>query len=143
MFGVGSQLTGATRQRLADVGLAVLRVASGGTMAVAHGWGKLTKLLGGGEIRFADPLGIGATPSLVLAVGAELFCGVLLVIGLATRLAALPLAFTMAVAAFVVHGGDPFGKRELALLYLSCYVAVAALGAGRYSADGWLASRRR
>lgn len=38
-----------------------------------------------------------------LATGAELFGGALLLIGLATRLMAIPLLVTMAVAAFSVH----------------------------------------
>ena len=36
----------------------------------------------------------------------------------------------MGVAAFVVHGGDPLGDKELALLYFVCFPAAAALGAG-------------
>ena len=43
----------------------------------------------------------------------------------------------MGVAAFVVHGGDPLGDKELALLYFVCFSAAAALVAGDWSIDGW------
>ena len=46
------------------------------------------------------------------------------------------------VAAFVVHGGDPLGDKELALLYLVCFSAVAALGGGAWSLDAALARRK-
>jgi uncharacterized membrane protein YphA (DoxX/SURF4 family) len=41
----------------------------------------------------------------------------------------------MGVAAFMIHGGDPLGKKELALLYFSAYFAIATLGPGKYSLD--------
>ncbi len=41
----------------------------------------------------------------------------------------------MAVAAFVVHGADPFERKEMALLYLIGFTAIALLGAGKYSVD--------
>ena len=49
-----------------------------------------------------------------------------------------PLAITMFVAFFVVHGDDPFRDKELAFLYLACFTALVMTGAGRYSIDGWL-----
>ena len=47
----------------------------------------------------------------------------------------------MGVAAFVVHGSDPLGDKELALLYLVCFAAVGALGAGKWSLDAVLKRR--
>ena len=64
------------------------------------------------------------------------------VAGVATRGAAIPVMVTMFVAAFVVHWDDPFGRKELALLFLAAYTALFLTGAGRYSIDGWLAARR-
>ena len=54
----------------------------------------------------------------MLTVLAELVAPALMIVGVKTRLAAIPAAFTMGVAAFVVHGEDPLGDKELALLYL-------------------------
>jgi len=118
-----------------DIALLVLRIIGGGFM-LAHGIPKMMKLFGGGEIEWANPIGIGAVPSLTLAVFAEVVCAGLILIGLKTRLATIPLIITMIVAAFLVHGADPFGKKELALIYLGIYTALLMLGSGKYSVDG-------
>lgn len=112
----------------------LLRIGLGLGM-LTHGYPKLMKLLDGGEIKFADPIGIGAAASLALAVFAEALCSALIALGLLTRAASIPLIITMAVAAFVVHGSDPFGKKEMALLYLLGYLIVFAKGSGKFSLD--------
>tara|TARA_B110000285_G_scaffold147559_1_gene164719 strand:+ start:951 stop:1244 length:294 start_codon:yes stop_codon:yes gene_type:complete len=88
-----------------------------------------------GNLEFADPLGIGALPSLILTVIGEVICPLLIIIGYKTRLAAIPAAITMAVAAFVIHGADPIGTKEKALLYLFAFVIIALTGAGKYAVD--------
>lgn len=120
--------------QLARVWLLILRICTAGFM-LTHGFPKLQKLLAGGEIQFSDPLGIGVTLSLVLTVFAEAFCSVLIALGLATRVASLVLAITMGVAAFLVHGNDPFAKKEMALLYLLIYLTLLVFGPGKYSLD--------
>lgn len=102
---------------------------------LSHGLGKAAKLFGDAPIKFGDPIGLGQELSLFLAVFAEVICSVLLLLGLATRAALLPLMFTMGVAAFVVHAGDEFGNKELPLLYLLAYLLVFVFGAGKYSLD--------
>lgn len=52
------------------------------------------------------------------------------------------LLVTMVVAAFVVHGADPFGKKELALLYGAGALTLMLTGAGRLSIDALVARRR-
>lgn len=119
-----------------DVGLLLLRLVFGGSMALAHGLGKLRMILDGNQ-GFGDPLGLGPRASLILAASAELLFALLVVAGIWTRWTALFPLVTMAVAFFVVHASDPFPKKELALLYLAAFAAIALLGPGRYSADGW------
>ena len=96
---------------------------------------KFLKLIGDDPIQFADPLGVGVTASLLLTVFAEVFCSILLIFGLTSRLAAIPSLITMLVAAFVVHANDGFGKMEMALLYGVMYLVIAIAGAGKYSLD--------
>lgn len=122
---------------LISIGLLLLRVIVGVFM-MTHGFGKLKMLLGPGEIQFADPIGIGLELSLILAVFAEFFCSILLILGLGTRLAAIPLMITMMVAGFVVHSADPFQVKEFALLYGVVFTALFITGPGRYSLDYWL-----
>ena len=117
-----------------DWGLLLLRIGFGGIMAFVHGLPKLNKLISG-DFAFADPLGLGAAFSLVLVVLAEFVCGLLIAGGLLTRLATIPLIVTMLVAAFITHGDDPWQKKEMAVLYLIAYLALALTGPGRLSLD--------
>lgn len=129
-----------------NLALLLLRVTFGGLMLINHGLGKAERLMGGGNIRFADPFGIGPETSLALAAGAETICAALLALGLFTRLNALPLIVTMGVAAFVAHSGDPLADKEPALTYLAAYSALFLLGGGDWSIQTvfsrWLPSSR-
>jgi len=123
-----------TREEYLDILVLVLRVSIAAFM-ITHGWPKLSKLLAGGEIQFGDPIGLGMTLSLILTVFAEFVCSVLIGIGLGTRLASIPLIFTMLVAAFISHGPDPFKRKETALLYLLIYLTLFVIGSRKYSID--------
>jgi putative oxidoreductase len=101
---------------------------------MTHGWSKLERILEG-NLNFGDPLGLGGTLSLYLVTFAELVVPIFIVLGFKTRIMALITAFTMAVAAFIVHGPDPLAKKELALLYFIGFLCVALMGAGRFSID--------
>jgi len=125
-----------------DIGLLVLRLGAGGMLLALHGWGKVMNLFSG-DPQFGDPIGIGMLPSLILAAAAEFLFSLLVVLGVKVRWTAIPPAITMAVAAFVAHGNDPFGEGEKALLYLVAFVALVFTGAGRHSFDGWWQRRKR
>ena len=90
---------------------------------------------------FPDPLGVGGGVSLALAIFGEVVCSAGFIAGLFYRLALIPMIFTMCVAFFAVHGGDPFAARELALAYLSVYVLMYAAGPGLYAAYMLIARR--
>ena len=149
-------MTGAAAPSL---GLLILRAGAGGFL-LTHGWGKLQMLLDGDFAKFGDPIGLGNTASLVLVVLAEFVCAILVVVGLGTRLAAIPIVIAMAVAAFVAHGSDPWtmgggaaaflsgdskswASKEPALLFLIPALALVFTGAGGYSLDAVIAPRRR
>jgi len=114
--------------------LLIFRVVAAGLM-LTHGIPKLQKLFSGGEIQFVDPFGLGLVVTLVLVVFAEFFCSILVLLGLLTRLAVIPLMITMATAATVVHANDPFGVKEKALLFLLIFALLLVFGSGRYSVD--------
>lgn len=130
---------------LPDVGLLVLRLGVAGLMIARHGLPKLLEF-GTKSQTFSDPLGVGSATSLSLAIFAELFCAIAVALGLATRLAAVPLVFTMLVAGFVVHADDPFNKTEFALLFAIPFFALILTGPGRLSVDHairrWWSGRR-
>ena len=122
-----------------DLGLLVLRLWIGLSMALLHGWGKFT---GFNQMaaQFPDILKIGSKGSLAMAVFGELVCGILVAIGLFTRFGALAAGITMAVAFFVAHKGKLMGagNGEMAFLYLAGFVVILLTGPGRFSLDAKL-----
>ncbi|SDL47120.1 putative oxidoreductase [Catalinimonas alkaloidigena] len=124
-----------------DIATLLLRVFPAGFM-LSHGYPKFMKVLEG-NFEFGDPLGLGPAASLILAAFAEFICSLLVILGLGTRLAVIPLIITMLTAAFIAHGDDPFGRKELSLLYLVVFVVLFLTGSGRFSVDSALASKRR
>lgn len=113
-------------------GLAVLRIGLGLGILLGHG---LPKLTGFSERAgtFFDPLGLGAPLSLALIVFAEVFCAALVVLGVFTRLASIPLIFGMGVAVFIVQNGEILGKGELAAIYALGFIALLIGGGGNLS----------
>lgn len=122
-----------------DIALLIGRVAIGLLMLV-HGIPKIAGL-SENPVQFVDFMGLGAGLSLGLAVFAEVFCSVLLLFGLGTRLAVIPLITTMLIAVFIVHGNGPFIKQEMGLHYLLVYVMLFFTGSGRYSLDRLIISK--
>jgi putative oxidoreductase len=116
-------------------GLFVIRVVTGFTLAFKHG---IMKLQGFNDMLakgFPDPFHIGMKASLGLTIFAELLCSVLVMLGLFTRFATLPLIIAMSVALFMAHHGQLLGDGELAGIYLAVFVALLFTGPGKYSMD--------
>lgn len=116
-----------------DFGLLLLRVGFA-VLMLTHGIPKFLNLIQG-KLEFGDPLGIGSTPSLILAVIGEFLFPILVIIGIKTRLATVPTIITMLVALFVVHANDPFGVKEKAILFLVGFTSILLLGPGKFSVD--------
>lgn len=147
------------RETLSSAGLLILRLGVGGFL-LTHGVGKVKMLAVGNFEQMGDPIGIGPVASLVLITLAEFLCSILVMLGLGTRFAAIPVVIAMAVAAFVALGGEPWtlekaaqkffagetqfpAAKEGALLYLIPFLALVFTGAGRYSLDAWIGQYRR
>jgi putative oxidoreductase len=130
---MGKKMVGSkTNDFLENAWLLAFRACGGGFM-LTHGIPKLQQLFAGGQIAFPDPFKIGALWSLALAVFAEVLCAVLVVLGIATRLAVIPLIVTMSVAAFYIHAHDKFASKEMALLYLLIYMTILVYGSGNFA----------
>ena len=119
-----------------NLALLVLRVWFAVPLLTLHGWGKVAGFAERSQ-RFADPFGIGSPTSLSLVVFAEVFCAVLLVVGLCTRFAALVCAIAMATAFTFAHGSrfTGQGNGELAFMFLGAFVTLLIAGGGRFSLD--------
>lgn len=121
--------------------LLLFRIAAAAFL-MTHGYQKLLSLLGEEEVQFIDFLGIGATASMTLAMLAEFICPIFIILGLGTRLAAIPPMITMVTAVLVAHATDPFQVKELALVYFLVFTTLMIFGSGRYSIDNLIESRR-
>lgn len=116
-----------------------------GVVFIGTGWGKLHNLEQ--VVEFFQSLGIPAAEYQAPFVAAtELSCGLLLLLGLATRVAAVPLMITMIVAIRTALwpdlGGldDLFGAAEF--LYIALLLWLSIGGAGAISLDFLIAGRR-
>jgi putative oxidoreductase len=127
------------REAFADL---FLRVFFGLALAFAHGFAKVPPsaqfIEGVTGMGFPLPDFFAWAASL-----AEFAGGLLLAAGFVTRGAAVFIAINMIVAVFLVHGADPFQKKELALMYLFIALYYKTVGAGRFSLDAVLFKQKK
>ena len=116
-----------------DLAALLLRLIFGG-LFVYHGY---IKFDGYEQFQamFPDLIGIGGPLSFNLVLFAELGCGFLVLIGLYTRFAVIPILITMVVAFFIAHGAQSFDDKELPFALMMLSLVVFVLGSGKYSAD--------
>jgi putative oxidoreductase len=119
---------------IANIGIALLRIFAGVSLMLAHGAGKIPPsekfIEGTANIGFPIPTLFAWAAGL-----SEFAGGALLALGLFTRVSSFFIAFTMLVAVVGVHFNDPFGKKELGLLYLFIALMFLLKGAGDWSVD--------
>jgi putative oxidoreductase len=134
---------------------AILRLVLG-VVFFAHGAQKMLGWFGGSGFQgtmnfFTGMLHIPA-PFAVLAIFAEFFGGLGLIVGLLTRIAAFGIGANMLVAIFSVHAANGFFANwsgtqkgegyEYHLLVLAMVAYLLIRGAGAFSLDGVLAARK-
>lgn len=137
-----------TLDKYRNAGLLVLRLGFGLYMAFGHGLGKIT----GGPERWAGLggvmdgiFGISLFPTFwgFMSALAEFVAALLIVIGLATRPAALLLVLNMTVASLSHITGVIDGGPETALLYGIAGLSLLLTGPGAYSIDARIGSGKR
>ena len=130
-------------QRLSFLGPTLARLTVG-LVFIGTGWGKLHTLPDVTE--FFASLHIPA-PGLNarIAASTEFFGGILVLVGLGTRLVSLPLMFTMVVAILTAKRAEIDGLSALVGFeewsYLVFFVWLAVAGAGPVSLDRFVAPR--
>lgn len=113
-----------------------LRLSLGLLMLILHGWNKLQHFSENSHNNFFDPLHIGTMLSFLLIIFAEVFCSMLIILGLFTRLACVVLILEMFVIIFIMgHGVVTAKGGEKEVLFLGGYLALAFMGPGRISVD--------
>lgn len=105
-----------------------------GLLFLSHGYTKLMLHASMADL-FADPIGLGSIISFWMVVFAEVVCSFALIFGILQRMVLIPMIITMAVAFFVVHGGDAFAARELSFVYLIVFIILYITGPGEFSFD--------
>ena len=124
-----------------DTALLALRVLSGLTLYIRHGWEKMFHFteMANGRFRPDDIWHIGVVPTLAIALLCDGICSVLIMFGLATRWSALYAFVVIFVAwAFRHHFiflGAAGEHGEVIMFYLAAFLAIFLAGPGRYSMD--------
>lgn len=123
-----------------DLGRLVLRITLGG-LILLHG---IAKLIGGVDPITGMVARLGLPPELgYLVYVGEVVAPILILLGVWTRAAAVVLVINMIVAILLVHTHEFFTLNkqggwalELQGMFLGTAIAIALLGAGRYSLGG-------
>ena len=121
-----------------DLALLLLRTLVSFSLFYKHGIEKITGF-SNMQTHFPDPLHIGATPGLMFALITDGICSLLIIFGIATRLAALLIVINLMVIFILLHSGSfAEGHAELVYVYLSSFLCILFAGAGKYSLDNRL-----
>ncbi|MCF6295713.1 MAG: DoxX family protein [Flavobacteriaceae bacterium] len=121
------------KNNLPNLALAILRIGAS-AMLLTHGIPKIERLFAD-TITFPDPLGVGASTSLTLAIIGEVIAPIFILVGFRTKFAAILSMITMLVAVLIHHSGDPFADKEKALLFALMFLVIFLAGPGKYSID--------
>jgi putative oxidoreductase len=117
---------------LGDLGLLILRVFAGLSLAYAHGWSKVPP--GEQFVKTVTSLGFPAEMA-YLTMLTEFFGGLALAAGLLTRPVALAMMINFSVAGFLSHAADPYVRKELPFVFLAVATMFLCVGGGRFSVD--------
>lgn len=138
-----------TNNRYNDVGLLIMRVVVGGCLVLKHGTEKafdFHTMATNTRLPFPDPIHIGVVASLVIALLSDFICGLFVIMGLGTRIAAAFAFVNILVAWITVHHFSFFGPRadhgEIIVLMMGGMAAFVFTGAGRYSIDHLATTKR-
>lgn len=119
-----------------NIAFFILRVGAG-ILMIHHGYDKLVKFTDYAP-HFMHFLGMNGTVSLALVVFAEFFCSLLLMLGLFSRFACIPLLIDTAVAVAKGHKWDVLGDGEHASLFFLIFLTILFVGPGKISVDGMI-----
>ena len=118
-----------------NIAVLLIRVTFGSMLLINHGIDKL-RHFAEKQNSFPDPVHLGHLPSLMLVLFAEVFCTVFIILGLFTRIMAIPVVINFVVIAFLVNKGGYSGPAETGVLYLAAFFSILLMGPGKYSIDG-------
>lgn len=116
------------------------RVAVATELIVVHGLKKIGIGVAVAEV-IPNPLGFPEDFNNFVAIAANVYLPVLVVLGLFTRLAALPALAVTATGYFIMHGHDSLIERDIPFMFSVALLTIVMLGGGKYSIDGYLTKK--
>ncbi len=117
-----------------NLAMLFFRVAVASELLIAHG----LKKIGIGVViaeTVPNPLGLPEVLNQAFAIGANIGMPLFIVLGLLTRIAALPILAITLTGYFVVHFNDPILVKDIPFMYSVSFLLIAVTGAGKYSLD--------
>ncbi|MGF6770004.1 putative oxidoreductase [Paraburkholderia sp. GAS199] len=118
-----------SRATIVDVGLLYLRASASLLVLAVHGLPKVMHYASqAAEIE--DPFHLGRGVSIAFAIFAEVICPPLMILGIATRLAALPILIVTAIALVFVHRDWSLAQGQFAWMLLILFGTIAIAGPG-------------
>ena len=119
-----------------NTAMLLLRIVAAGLM-LKHGYDKMVHFEETAS-HMMNFMGIGSKATTALLIFAEFFCSLMVIIGLFTRLACIPLIIAMTVALVKAHNADFLGEGQMAALYLLCFTVLLFTGPGKVSVDSMI-----
>ena len=123
-----------------DIGLLFLRVSASVLLLVVHGLPKIEHYRREAAA-IEDPFHLGKKLTIGFAIFAEVVCPLLMIVGFATRLCALPVMAVTAIALLRVHPEWRIDQAQFAWMLLILFGTIAIAGAGRYSLSALVRKR--
>ncbi|MFM0504225.1 DoxX family protein [Paraburkholderia caffeinilytica] len=117
-----------------DLGLLFLRVSASLLVLAVHGLPKVLHYTSEAAA-IEDPFHLGRTLSIGFAIFAEVICPPLMILGLGTRFAAVPILIVTLIALIVVHRDWTLAQGQFAWMLLILFGTIAIAGPGKYSLD--------
>lgn len=111
-----------------------------GLSLMTHGYSKLMRLVEG-KVWGRTHLFFNEEVSFALITFAEFFAPLLIILGLGTRLFAIPVIYAFVIIVFDAHWDDPFTKMEKGLLFLISYIFIFMIGPGKISLDNLITKK--
>ena len=109
-------------------------------LIIVHGLKKLGIGVAVPEV-VPNPFGMPETLNFIFAASANILFPFFIILGIFTRLSALPVLAVTLTGYFIVHGGDPLPERDIPFMYSLCFLLILFLGPGKYSLDKVLANK--
>ena len=123
-----------------DWGLLFLRVTGSLLLLIVHGLPKVLNYTQELTV-IEDPLHLGRWLTLNLAIFAEVLCPLLIMLGLFTRLACLPIVVLLLVSMLIAHPEWSLAEGQFGWLLLIIFMTLLITGPGQFSLSGQLQAR--